>query len=88
MQLYLKGFKWHVQEIDGHDHDQLHNAIESAKKTDRPSIIIGKTIMAKGTASMEGDHNTHGAPLPQEEIDKTKDKLGLPSDKFYYPIEV
>ena len=84
----FEGFKWHVQEIDGHDHAQLHNAIESAKKTDRPSIIIGKTIMAKGTASMEGDHNTHGAPLPQEEIDKTKGKLGLPSDKFYYPIEV
>ena len=44
--------------------------------------------MAKGTASMEGDHNTHGAPFPQEEIDKTKQKLGLPEEKFYFPDEV
>ena len=84
--IVFEGFKWHVQQIDGHDHDQLNDAILSAKKSDRPSIIIGKTIMAKGTANMEGDHNTHGAPLPQEEIDRTKDKLGLPPDKFYYPI--
>ena len=55
---------------------------------DKPSIIIGKTIMAKGAANMEGDHNTHGAPLSQEEIDLTKEKLGLPSKKFYVPKEV
>ena len=44
--------------------------------------------MAKGTASMEGDHNTHGAPLPQEEIDRSKQKLGLPNEKFYFPYEI
>ena len=31
---------------------------------------------------MEGDHNTHGAPLPPEEISATKQKLNLDSDKF------
>ena len=41
--------------------------------------------MAKGTANMEGDHNTHGAPLPQDEISATKLKLGLPDDAFYFP---
>ena len=82
------GFNWHVQEINGHDHGKIKEAIDSAQKDDRPSIIIGNTIMAKGTANMEGDHNTHGAPLPQEEIDKTKEKLGLPNDKFYYPSEI
>ena len=84
----FKGFKWHVQEIDGHDHDQLNDAILKAKDSKEPSIIIGKTIMAKGTATMEGDHNTHGAPLPEDEISATKLKLGLPDDKFYFPFEV
>ena len=84
----FNGFQWHVQRIDGHDHNQINNAIQSAKESGRPSIIIGDTIMAKGSASMEGDHNTHGAPLPQEEIDITKKKLGLPYDKFYFPNEV
>ena len=82
------GFNWHVQKINGHDHDEIKKAIDSAQEDRRPSIIIGNTIMAKGTASMEGDHNTHGAPLPQEEIDKTKQKLGLPEEKFYFPDEV
>lgn len=81
----FEGFKWHVQEIDGHDHDQIREAIEKAQVVDRPSLIIGTTVMAQGAASMEGDHETHGAPLPQNEIDATKKKLGLPNEPFYLP---
>ena len=50
---------------------------------EKPTVIIGETIMAQGCASMEGDHNTHGAPLPPEEIKATKEKLGLDSNKFF-----
>jgi len=84
----FEGFNWHVQEIDGHDHEQIRNAIEKAQDNEKPSIIIGNTIMAKGTATMEKDHNTHGAPLSQEEIDASKEKLGLPDEPFYCPPEV
>jgi len=84
----FEGFGWHVQEIDGHNHDQIREAIEKAQVVDRPSIIIGTTIMAHGSSGMERDHETHGAPLPQDEIDATKEKLGLPQEKFYLPVEV
>ena len=84
----FKGFGWHVQEIDGHNHDAIKTAIGEAQTHEKPSIIIGKTIMAYGTATREGDPNTHGAPLPQEEIDATKRKLGLPAESFYCPDEV
>ena len=84
----FEGFGWHVQEIDGHDHEQIREAIEKAQVVDRPSIIIGTTIMAQGSATMERDHNTHGAPLPQDEIDATKKVLGLPEEAFYLPQEV
>ena len=84
----FEGFGWHVQEIDGHDHDQIREAIEKAQVVDRPSLIIGMTVMAQGTANMEGNHETHGAPLPQDEIDATKEKLGLPQEPFYLPEEV
>ena len=84
----FEGFGWHVQEIDGHDHEQIREAIEKAQVVDRPSLIIGTTTMAHGSANMEGDHETHGAPLPQDEIDSTKEKLGLPSEPFYLPEEV
>ena len=84
----FEGFGWHVQEIDGHNYNDICEAIEKAQVVDRPSLIIGNTIMAKGSANMEEDHETHGAPLPQEEIDETKEKLGLPPDPFYLPNEV
>ncbi len=82
------GYGWHVQEINGHDHKQICSAIEKAQVVNKPSIIIGKTIMAYGAAEMEGDHETHGAPLPQDEINATKEKLGLPNEYFYLPAEI
>ena len=84
----FKGFGWHVQKIDGHDHDSIRIAIRKAQKSNQPSLIIGETIMAKGSNGMEGDFNTHGAPLPQDEIDSTKVKLGIKSEPFYLPEEV
>lgn len=86
----FRGFHWHVQEIDGHDHRQIRQALRAARQeTGRPSIIIGDTVMAKGAATMEGDPETHGSPLPPEEIAATKKKLGLPPDQtFYVPDHV
>ena len=75
---------WHVQVIDGHDHDQIRSSIRVAQmEIEKPSVIIGKTIMANGCATVEGDHNTHGAPLSPEEIFKTKKKLGLNPEEFF-----
>ena len=84
----FEGFGWHVQEIDGHNHEEIREALEKAQVVDRPSLIIGKTVMAKGAANVEGDHETHGAPLDHDEIKATKEKLGLPDEQFYLPEEV
>ena len=88
--MMYKSHGWHVQQIDGHNHDEIRSAIRKAQmEIEKPSIIIGKTIMAQGCANVEGDHNTHGAPLSPEEIEQTKDKLGLEKDKFFVlPDEV
>lgn len=84
----FEGFGWHVQEIDGHNHAKIREAIEKAQVVDRPSLIIGTTIMANGASGVEGDYETHGAPLAHEEIIATKLKLGLPEETFYFPKEV
>ncbi|MDZ7361597.1 MAG: transketolase [candidate division KSB1 bacterium] len=86
----FEGFNWHVQEIDGHDRNAIRAAIRHAQKVeDKPSIIIGHTVIAKGVASMEGSAKTHGEPLPAEEIIATKKKLGLPENQtFFLPNEV
>ncbi|WP_243366859.1 transketolase [Fundidesulfovibrio soli] len=85
----FEGFCWSVIDVDGHDHEAIRKAVMQAQlDSSCPTLIIGHTTMAKGTASREGDFETHGAPLPAEEIAATKRKLGLPDDKdFYLPEE-
>ena len=84
---YVKFYEsnnWHVQEVDGQNREEIRNAIRLAQmEVEKPSIIIGHNVIAPGCATMEGDHNTHGAPLPPQEIARTKENLGLNSDKFY-----
>ncbi|MBU1248956.1 MAG: transketolase [Proteobacteria bacterium] len=79
-----EAFCWQVIEVDGHDRAAIAEAIKSAQlETDRPTLIIGHTTMAKGTANREGDHETHGAPLPPEEIAASKKKWGLDPEAFF-----
>lgn len=85
----FRGMNWEVFEIEGHNRDAIRASMRrSIDNPDAPTLIIGHTTMAKGSAGMEGDHETHGAPLPEEEILATKETLGLPPDKFYLPQEV
>ncbi len=85
----FKGMGWHVVEVDGHDHKELRKAIKKAQeKTDKPTLIIGHTTIAKGSCTMEGDCGSHGAPFSEEEIAKTKECLGLPAESFYLPNDV
>jgi len=85
---FYESSNWHVQEVDGQNRDEIRNAIRLAQmEIEKPSIIIGHNVIAPGCATMEGDHNTHGAPLPPEEIEATKNKLGLDANKFYHISE-
>lgn len=63
-----RSFRWHVQEIDGHDFNQIISAIEKAKKVrGRPAVIIAHTIKGKGVSFMENNNHFHGvAPTPEE----------------------
>ena len=49
----LKAFNWGVIEIDGHDFDAIYNAVEIAKKCDKPCAIIANTTKGKGCSFME-----------------------------------
>ena len=84
----FKGFGWDVVEIDGHDHDAIRKALDGAKEQTKPLLIVGDTIIGKGTATLEGSAKTHGAPLKEDEHKKTKEKLGLPLEEFYVQEEL
>ena len=73
---------WNVLEINGNDPDEIRAALILAnKETERPTLIIGHTIMAKGARKDDGssyEHNvkTHGAPLGGNAYTNTVKNLG------------
>ena len=77
-----KAFGWEVQSIDGHDYDQIINALESARgsKSNKPKCILMRTDMGKGVDFMEGTHKWHGiAPNAEQTADalgQLKETLG------------
>ncbi len=85
----MEAYGWQVQEVDGHNHDEISAAIEAAQaETEKPSVIICNTKIGFGSPNKEGTHGVHGAPLGEEEIVLTKKNLGMPEDKFFVPQEV
>lgn len=64
-----RSWGWNVSEIDGNDHDQIREALEKAySEKEKPTLIIGKTIMGKGLLDNEGlsferKTSTHGMPV-------------------------
>jgi transketolase len=86
----FEGFGWHVLEIDGHDHQAIREALEkSSSNNERPTLIVGNTVIANGAFSTAGSHKTHGAPFKDDERAATKTKLGLDANTdFQCPDEV
>ena len=56
-----ENFGWHTQEIDGHNFEEINNAINQAKAVfDKPSVIIARTIPGRGVPMFERDYRWHG----------------------------
>lgn len=79
---------WHVQAVDGHDNDQIAEAIEAARIDPRPSMIACRTVIGKGAPNMGGSHKVHGAPLGDDEIAATREALGWTAAPFEIPAPV
>ena len=85
----MTSYGWHVQEIDGHDYDQIDQAIEAAQaQTEQPSIIICNTTIGYGAPTKAGTASSHGSPLGETEAVATKETLGLPAKAFFVPESV
>ncbi len=72
----LKAFNWKVAEIDGHDICGVYNAIEDAKKANKPAVIIADTIKGKGVSFMENNAGWHGKAPNKEDFERALTELG------------
>ncbi len=63
-----KAFNWHVEEINGHNFEEISDAITRAKTIfEKPTVIIAHTIPGKGVKEFERDYHWHGKPPNQDE---------------------
>lgn len=83
-------YGWHVLRIDGHDHGQIEAALrEASEQKGAPTLIIGRTVIGKGSPARQGQPKAHSDPFGPEEVAATKRNLGWPEDKqFHVPAEV
>lgn len=81
--------QWNVLEINGNDYEEIENALQKVKTQDKPTLIIANTVIAKGSCSFEGKASSHGAPLGEDDIECSKEKVGFdPKVKFQVPEDV
>ncbi|WQV33179.1 transketolase [Helicobacter pylori] len=74
---------WEVLECDGHDYQAINDALEEAKKSHKPTLLIAHTIIGKGAIGLEGSEKTHGSPLSKEVLKQSKENAQInPNESF------
>lgn len=87
--LRFEAYGWHViRGVDGHDTRSIRQAIEEARSTTRPTLIICKTVIGFGSPNKAGSHESHGAPLGDDEIALTRQQLGWEYPPFEIPADI
>ena len=71
----FEAFGWNAMEIDGHDIDEIYQAVNTAKTMDRPTVIIAETVKGKGVSYMENKAGWHGKAPNDEEFKIAMDEL-------------
>ncbi len=86
----FEAYGWNViGPVDGHDIDAVDAAIAKAKlSTDKPSLVIAKTHIGKGSPNRANTAKAHGEPLGFEEIKLTREAIGWAHAPFVIPKEV
>ena len=86
----FNAYHWQViGPIDGHDSAAIQAAIEKAKaETEKPSLIICKTVIGFGSPNKQGKEECHGAPLGAEEIALARKQLNWPHAPFEIPADI
>ena len=85
----FESYGWQViRNVNGHDSDEIKTAIETARKSDKPTLICCKTIIGFGSPNKQGKEESHGAALGDAEIALTREKLGWKHAPFEIPQDI
>lgn len=72
----FRAFNFNVEEIDGHNFEEMKEAFERARKSGgKPTAIIARTVKGKGVSFMEGQASWHGKAPDREEYERAMEEL-------------
>lgn len=85
----FESYGWHTVRAAGHNRDEVDAAIQAARdETGRPTLIICRTIIGKGSPNKAGTNGVHGAALGPDELAATRKALDWEYPAFTVPDEV
>ena len=85
----FRAYRWNVVgPVDGHDVDAVERAIGEAKEADRPTLIVARTIIGKGSPNRAGSEKAHGEALGDSEVAATRAAIGWHHPPFHVPPAV
>jgi len=85
----FRAYRWNViGPIDGHDVGAIDLAIAQAKTSDRPTLIVAKTVIGRGSPNRAGSEKAHGEALGEAEVAATRAAIGWPHAAFTVPAQV
>ena len=79
---------WNTIEIDGHNYDQIEQAVAAAQKSDKPTLVACKTQIGYGAPTKCGTSKCHGSPLGEEELAAMRQNLNWNYEPFEVPADV
>jgi transketolase len=79
---------WDAFDVDGHNPAEIAGALEAAQKSAKPALIVCRTRIGFGAPTKEGSAASHGAPLGDEEIAGTRERLDWPHPPFTVPADI
>lgn len=82
-------YGWDVFTVqDGNDWEQIEKTLQMAQNSERPQLIICKTIIGYGCPQKAGKASSHGEPLGENNLEETKATLGVTGDAFEIPKDL
>ncbi len=88
MSLRFEALGFDVIAIDGHNFEQIRQALSQAQNSTKPILIACKTTIGFGSPSKAGSEKCHGSPLGKDEIQKTRENLQWNFAPFEIPNDI
>jgi transketolase len=79
----IEAFGWDALVIDGHDLEEIDDALARARDAERPTAIVARTVKGKGVSFLEDKEGWHGRALKPDEAEKALDELGRDPQRVF-----